>query len=122
MEDDDPVREIISGVLRRQGYNVVEASGARAACEIFERRGHDIDLLLTDIVMPEMGGPALAQRLIGLRPQLRVLFISGYADMCTAPGAGNPNAAGFLSKPFRASVLASRVGQMLALPGPAGAM
>ena len=59
--------------------------------------------------MPEMNGPALAQRLIGLRPELRVLFISGYADMADRrSSADNPNI-GFLSKPFQASVLTARV-------------
>ena len=115
VEDVDAVRVSISAVLRRRGYNVVEASGARVACEIFAGRGNDIDLLLTDIVMPDMSGPALAQRLIGLRPELRVLFISGYADMLTRPGGDNPNV-GFLSKPFQSSVLTARVGQMLARP------
>jgi two-component system cell cycle sensor histidine kinase/response regulator CckA len=120
VEDEDAVRVIISAVLRRQGYNVVEAPGARVACEIFAGRGNDIDLLLTDIVMPDMGGPALAQRLIGIRPELRVLFISGYADTLTPSGGGNPNV-GFLSKPFQASTLAARVGEMLARPAPGGA-
>ena len=63
--------------------------------------------------MPEMNGPALAQRLVGLRPELRVLFISGYADMAMPLDADNPNVS-FLSKPFQASVLAERVRQMLA--------
>jgi PAS domain S-box-containing protein len=115
VEDEDSVRAIISAVLRRRGYNVVEAPGARVACEIFAQRS-DIDLLLTDVVMPDMNGPALAQRLIGLRPELRVLFISGYADMLTPPGGDNPNV-GFLSKPFQASALTARVAQMLARPG-----
>ena len=119
VEDEDSVRVIISAVLRRQGYDVVEASGAGVACEIFAQR-HDIDLLLTDVVMPGMNGPALAQRLIGLRPSLRVLFISGYADMVTPPGGDNPNV-GFLSKPFQASALTARVAQMLARPGHAAA-
>ena len=114
VEDEDSVRVIISAVLRREGYSVVEAPGARVACEIFAQRG-DIDLLLTDIVMPDMNGPALAQRLIGMRPELRVLFISGYAEMLTPPGGDNPNV-GFLRKPFRASVLTGLVAQMLARP------
>jgi len=69
------------------------------------RRGH-----------AEMNGPALAQRLVAVRPELRILFISGYADMTTPPESGNPNVS-FLSKPFQASVLSERVRQMLARPG-----
>ncbi len=119
VEDEDPVRLILGAVLRRQGYDVVEAPGARVACEIFAQR-HDIDLLLTDIVMPDMNGPALAQRLVGLRPELRVLFISGYSDLLSPPGGNNPNM-GFLSKPFPASVLTARVAQLLARPERAAA-
>jgi FixJ family two-component response regulator len=74
-----------------------------------------IGLLLTDVVMPGMNGPALAQRLVGLQPELRVLFISGYADMAIPLDRENPNVS-FLSKPFQASVLAERVRQMLARP------
>ncbi len=115
VEDEDAVRVIVSAILRRQGYNVLEASTPRDACEIFAKRGEEIGLLLTDVVMPEMNGPALAQRLVGLRPELRVLFISGYADMAIPLDRDNPNVS-FLSKPFQASVLAERVRQMLARP------
>jgi two-component system cell cycle sensor histidine kinase/response regulator CckA len=115
VEDEAAVRVIISAILRRHGYSVIEAATARAACEVFAQRT-DIDLLLTDIVMPDMNGPALAQRLIGLRPELRVLFISGYAEMLTPPSSDNPNV-GFLSKPFPASALTARVAELLARPG-----
>jgi CheY-like chemotaxis protein len=116
VEDEDAVRVIVSAVLRRQGYRVLEASSPSGACVIFERHAAEIDLLLTDVVMPEMNGPTLAQRLVSLRPELRILFISGYADMTTPPASGNPNVS-FLSKPFQASVLSERVRQMLARPG-----
>jgi two-component system cell cycle sensor histidine kinase/response regulator CckA len=116
VEDEDAVRVIVSAVLRRQGYHVLETSSPSGACEIFERHAGEIDLLLTDVVMPEMNGPALAQRLVSMRPELRILFISGYADMTTPPESGNPNVS-FLSKPFQASVLSERVRQMLARPG-----
>ena len=119
VEDEEAVRGIISAVLRREGYHVLEASGARVACEIFAQRS-DIDLLLTDVVMPDMNGPALAQHLIGLRPELRVLFISGYAEMLMPPGSDNPNV-GFLRKPFQASVLTARVAQALDQSGRAAA-
>jgi two-component system cell cycle sensor histidine kinase/response regulator CckA len=116
VEDENAVRVIVSAVLRRQGYNVLEASSPRGAWEIFERHSGEIDLLLSDVVMPEMNGPALAHRLVTVRPELRILFISGYADMTTPPESDNPNVS-FLSKPFQASVLSERVRQMLARPG-----
>ena len=112
VEDEDAVRAIAGTVLRRQGYEVIEAATPLAAAEIFEKRSRDIDLLLTDIVMPEMNGPALAQRLIGIRPSLRVLFMSGYADVAMPIDSGNPQVS-FLAKPFQASMLTARVREML---------
>jgi len=114
VEDEDAVRAIVAAVLRRQGYRVIEAGGAHTACELFETHHHEVNLLITDVVMPEMNGPALAQRLIARRPSLRVLFISGYADLGTHPFAANNPSIGFLSKPFQASQLAARVREMMA--------
>jgi DNA-binding NtrC family response regulator len=99
VEDEDAVRVIVAEILRRQGYHVLEAASPGAACDVFDRRASEIDLLLTDIVMPGMNGPALAQRLIGQRPDLRVLFMSGYAEVATLLDAGNPHV-GFLPSPF----------------------
>jgi two-component system cell cycle sensor histidine kinase/response regulator CckA len=116
VEDEPAVRAIVSDMLTRQGYEVLEAPTPQAAIELFGKRSADVDLLVTDVVMPEMSGPALAQRLIGLRPDLQVLFISGYADMSRQPDAGadgNENVS-FLSKPFQATSLTARVGQLLA--------
>jgi PAS domain S-box-containing protein len=115
VEDEDAVRVIISAVLRRQGYQVLEASTPRGACDIFEQHGQEVDLLLTDVVMPEMNGPALAQRLVAVRPELRVLFISGYADMAMPLDSDNPNIS-FLGKPFQASVLTGKVREILSRP------
>ena len=112
VEDEDSVRVIVSAVLRRQGYRVLEAATPRSAIEIFNEHASEIDLLLSDVVMPEMNGPALAQRLIGLRPELRVLFISGYTEMAI-PFDMDSQTIGFLSKPFQASVLTERVRHML---------
>jgi PAS domain S-box-containing protein len=113
VEDDDAVRVIVSAALKRNGYNVLESATPRGACDIFDRHASDIDLLLTDVVMPEMNGPALAQRFINIRPELRVLFISGYTDVAVPVDASNPNL-GFLSKPFQASTLTTKVKEMLA--------
>jgi two-component system, cell cycle sensor histidine kinase and response regulator CckA len=113
VEDEDAVRAIVSAILRRHGYHVLEAATPVAACELFERHANDIDLLLTDVVMPEMNGRALAHRLIGDRPDLRVLFISGYADNSDIRmEPASPNVS-FLSKPFQASALVNRVKGLL---------
>jgi CheY-like chemotaxis protein len=113
VEDEDAVRAIVGTVLRRQGYHVFEAATPAIARAIFTQRNGAIDLLLTDVVMPEMSGTALAQCLIELRPELGVLFISGYADIAVQPQIGGPNV-NFLSKPFQASALTARVAQILA--------
>jgi PAS domain S-box-containing protein len=112
VEDEPAVRSIIATVLRRHGYQVLEAATPHAAMEAVERHTGDIDLLVTDVVMPDMNGPALAQRLVAARPGLRVLFISGYADRMLPLDRSNPNV-GFLGKPFQASALAAKVREIL---------
>jgi two-component system cell cycle sensor histidine kinase/response regulator CckA len=115
VEDEDAVRVIVAAILRRQGYRVVEAATPGCACDAFALNAR-FDLLVSDVVMPEMNGPALAQRLVGLQPDLRVLFISGYTDMAALPlGGENPNIS-FLSKPFKAAALTERVREMLSRP------
>ncbi len=111
VEDEDSVRVIVGAVLRRQGYQVLEAATPNGACEIFERHKDEIDLLLTDVVMPEMNGPALAQRLVAARPDLRVLFISGYANV-GFPIDATANVS-FLTKPFQGSALLTKVREVL---------
>jgi len=108
VEDEDSVRAVASALLRQQGYHVLEASTPRAALTIFEQHARQIDLLLTDVVMPEMSGPALAQRFVGMRPELPVLFISGYTTPALAREMENPKMK-FLSKPFQASALVAAV-------------
>ncbi len=112
VEDEDAVRAIISAVLRRQGYQVLEAATAEGAISIFEERHAEIDLLLTDVIMPGINGPALAQRLVAVRPELRVLFVSGYAGVGLPLDGGSANVS-FLGKPFEASVLAAKVRDVL---------
>jgi nitrogen-specific signal transduction histidine kinase/CheY-like chemotaxis protein len=112
VEDEDSVRVVVSAVLRRQGYNVLEAATPHQAIEVFEQHRREVDLLLTDVVMPEMNGPALAQRLVGMRPALRILFISGYVEMSATLDVENPHVS-FLAKPFQASALASKVKKIL---------
>jgi PAS domain S-box-containing protein len=112
VEDEDSVRVVVGSVLRRQGYQVLEAGTPRGAREIFEQHKNEIDLLLTDVVMPDMNGPALAQRLVADKPDLRVLFISGYASAGSLPVESVPNVS-FLSKPFQGSTLLAKVRDIL---------
>jgi CheY-like chemotaxis protein len=79
-EDDPIVRRLAVRVLRRAGYRIIEAASPGAAVLEFEARGDSVDLLLTDVVMPVMSGKELADRLRATRPDLRVLFMSGYTD------------------------------------------
>src|SRR5581483_2059272 len=100
VEDEAAVRAIAATALRRQGFTVFEAEKPSDACALFEGRAAGVDLLLTDVVMPEMSGPALAQRLISARPDLRVLFMSGYTDVLRPLDIAHP-LVGFIAKPFR---------------------
>jgi two-component system cell cycle sensor histidine kinase/response regulator CckA len=115
VEDEDSVRAIIGELLRRHGYHVLEAGTPGGAEEIFAHHGDAIDLLLTDVVMPGMNGPALAQRLVSHKPELRILFISGYADAASPASLRGPHI-GFLAKPFQASALARAVRDLLDRP------
>jgi CheY-like chemotaxis protein len=112
VEDEDAVRTIMSTALRQQGYHVLEAATPNLACHVFDEHSLEIDLLLTDVVMPEMSGPTLAQRFVESRPDLPVLFVSGYTDEGLPLSAGFPSVR-FLSKPFQASVLTRTVREIL---------
>jgi DNA-binding NtrC family response regulator len=112
VEDDGPIRTMTAQVLSRAGYRVLSAASPGQACSLFDEHAADIDLLLTDVVMPEMRGTALAERLVARRPDLRVLFVSGYSDTMpeTSAAIGRVN---FLPKPFAPSRLVTTVAELL---------
>jgi two-component system, cell cycle sensor histidine kinase and response regulator CckA len=99
VEDEAGVRAVVERMLESAGYAVVSAPGAREALAEAERLGEALDLLVTDVVMPEVGGPELAERLRATRPELPVLYMSGYAPGEREPGRDDARA-GFLGKPF----------------------
>ena len=110
-EDEDAVRTLTGSILKEFGYRVLEAASGREAMEICATEGGRIDLLLTDLVMPEMWGDELAWRLRSAFPKIRVLYLSGYGDRRhkrRASGDGR-----FLEKPFTAERLLEKVREVL---------
>jgi PAS domain S-box-containing protein len=113
VEDEDLVRTLASRSLRERGYRVIEAHQGTDALRRLEADPGGIDLVITDVVMPEMGGRELARRLAGLRPSLPVLFISGYTgEDVIQRGLLEPGAP-FQQKPFTPDGLARKVREML---------
>ena len=113
VEDQDGIRELASGVLRDNGYTVLEASDGLEALQLAEQHASSVDLLITDIMMPKMGGRELAQLLSASRPRLKVIFMSGYAEY-GAPGVGtHDNNAVSLQKPFSMDVLLHKLREVL---------
>ena len=116
VEDEDSVRSLVRNVLREKGYRVLEASGGEEALEFSELYAGRIDLLVTDVVMPLMNGRELARRLTGLRPQIKVLYISGYTENAVWFQSGLDSAGAFLQKPFSPEALARKVREVLGSP------
>ena len=113
VEDDEPVRELAGRVLRRFGYQVLMAGNAAEAEVVFTRHAEQIELLLTDIMMPVTTGIELAGRLKALKPGLPVVFMSGYSeDVFGSRGPLDPEIT-LINKPFTPEILATRVRQVL---------
>jgi nitrogen-specific signal transduction histidine kinase/CheY-like chemotaxis protein len=115
VEDESPVRTLTGRMLERVGYRVLSAATPADACALFDAHARQVALLVTDVVMPEMHGPALAQRLVAQRPDLRVLFMSGYSD-AIPEGTGTRRMA-FLRKPFASAHLVTAVESLLNATG-----
>jgi CheY-like chemotaxis protein len=109
VEDDESVRKVAVRALRQRGYDVTEASNGEEAISIVNRTTETFDLLLTDVVMPIMGGQELAEQLLAANPGLKVLFTSGYTeDGIVHQGVLDRNVA-FLAKPYDLVALARKV-------------
>ncbi len=116
VEDDPSVRKLVRDELRRLGYNVIEAENGIEAGLMASQQGNQFDLLLTDMVMPGMGGRELAQQLSSIKPDLRILFMSGYTDdLCVLAGQQTAST-GFLQKPFTPETLARTIRSILDAP------
>jgi PAS domain S-box-containing protein len=113
VEDEEQVRAIVVSVLRRQGYQVLPAQNGGEAILLSERHPQPIDLLLTDVVMPLMSGPELARRLVGARPRMKVLCMSGYTDDSIVRHGVVDGGVAFIQKPITAASLAKKVREVL---------
>src|SRR4029077_1635048 len=109
VEDEPHVRELVAQMLQAFGYTVITAAGPVAALELSGRHPGEIDLLLTDVVMPEMSGRELRQRLKSVRPRTRVLYMSGYTDEALGRHSVLDPGTFLLQKPFRAGALSRKV-------------
>jgi len=119
VEDDDQVRGLARTVLRRNGYEVLEAQNAGEAILASDKFGGDIHLLLTDVVMPRVGGVELAERLSRARPSMKILYVSGYTEDTALRGAPEGAAAAFLQKPITPETLLVKIRTLLdAAPAP----
>jgi CheY-like chemotaxis protein len=116
VEDELPLRQVVSGILRRAGYAVVEATDGTAAIAAVAGHAGTIDLLVTDVVMPRMNGRDLAQKLQSTHPALKTLFMTGFTeDAVTHQRLVSPGVA-LLQKPFKPAALLRRVRELLDLP------
>ena len=113
VEDEEEVRALTRDVLEMTGYTVLEALDAADAMRLAETHSTSIDLLITDVVMPQMSGPELARRMRERRPALRVLCMSGYPESAERAVAGAEAWTAWLQKPFSPDGLVAKVRECL---------
>jgi two-component system cell cycle sensor histidine kinase/response regulator CckA len=116
VEDEEAVRSFAARALRMRGYHVLEAGGGEEALEIVKSGKPAIDLLITDVVMPNMDGPTLVRHVKELKPDLAVIFMSGYAEEAFRRNDQNSEDIHFLPKPFGLKQLAAKVKDVLSAP------
>lgn len=105
VDDDHGVLGLLDTALRSAGYRVLLADGGRHAIEVYENSGNPVHLLLTDVIMPDLTGPVVAQRLLAQQPDLQVLFISGFHDADLVQRFAALKGFTLLPKPFTQATL-----------------
>jgi two-component system, cell cycle sensor histidine kinase and response regulator CckA len=119
VDDEDSLRTVVVDLLGHLGYCTLSAANGREALELAERYKGRIDLLLTDVVMHPLTGPALAEKLMRSRPEMKVIFISGYAHASFAPdGVLKPDTV-LVHKPFTMKILSAKLREVLGDPATA---
>ena len=120
VEDEEAVRGFAARALKLRGYHVLEAAGGEEALEIVRRNPGTIHLLITDVVMPNMDGPTLVRAVKRLKPDMAVIFMSGYAEDAFRRHDEKPEDLHFLPKPFGLKQLAAKVKDVLSQAAPGG--
>ncbi len=113
VDDETAVRQLIRRILQMNGYTVLEANGGMDALQICQQHEGLIHLLLTDVLMPEMNGQNLAERVTALRPHIRVLYMSGCIDSALITLSDRKTEIAFIQKPFTPDALARKVREIL---------
>ena len=113
VEDEEMLRKLARQTLKGYGYNILEASNGDEAITVCNQYQGEIDLLLTDVIMPRLNGRELSNRLLETRPQLQVLFMSGYTDDAIVHQGVLDESANFIQKPFAPDSLAKKVREVL---------
>ncbi|MGO9838923.1 MAG: response regulator [Polyangiaceae bacterium] len=116
VEDEEQVRAVARGILKRQGYRILEARNGGEALLLCEKHPGAIDLLLSDVVMPQMSGPELAMRLATSRPTMKILCMSGYTDDTVVRHGPLEAGIAFIQKPFTPDSLGRKVREVLDAP------
>jgi two-component system cell cycle sensor histidine kinase/response regulator CckA len=114
VEDEEGLRSLNARGLRSRGYTVIEASNGIEALEALEEKDGAIDLVVSDVVMPEMDGPTLLRAMRGRNPNLKIIFVSGYAEDAFAKSLEENEKFDFLAKPFALSALVAKVKETMA--------
>ncbi|RTL71609.1 MAG: PAS domain-containing sensor histidine kinase [Hyphomicrobiales bacterium] len=113
VEDEDAVRNFAARALSRQGYEVLEAVSGMEALEVMEREEGRIDLVVSDVIMPEMDGPTMLKEMRKTRPDLKIIFVSGYSDDAFKKSLDENEVYSFLPKPFTLPQIAAKVKEQL---------
>jgi hypothetical protein len=119
VDDEDSLRTVIVDLLTHLGYHILSAAGGDEALALAAEYPGKIDLLMTDVVMQPLSGPVLAEKLTRRRPDMKVIFISGYAATTLAPDGILKPGTVLVNKPFTMKILSAKLREVLASPTPA---